>query len=326
MKKTIGLLLMIGVMSTANRFDYVREYLNQQKKVSQREFNSTEWFPNSNLIAFGYNPIQGTPVCYSGSCDFVASRNPIFQLSYTENPVGKCTSKLIPKHVKLLCLPSFYLESQTESIHTLKQVWESTSKGISFGPDIKYMPFTAAYKYSRETRFMIDRTIKQAVTSVITRATIIYAKLSMLESLMELSNTFRYVIQEMPCCEYNDAIRSYVKEFIIEYFGLTYINELTLGGLAQKAVFIANERVRELQQSGVDVTRSAHIDFLSQFNVQLTSLYNRTQQNKFEKSYNESSSIKLGGDQSITKIDEWIESISKTPAIMNIAVRGRFCF
>lgn len=326
MKKAIVLLLIIDIVSSTNRFDHVREYLNRPETIDSRTLNTKEYFPNSNLIAHGYNPIQGTPICFSGSCDSVISKSPIFQLYYTQNPIGDCTSNTIPEHVDLFCVPSSNFESRTETISTLERVWESTSNGISFGPGIKYLPLTASYKYSKETRFMIDRTIKQDTTSMVTRGRVTYARLSMFEPFMTLSDKFNYVIKEMPCCEYNETIQDYVEEFIIDYFGLTYINELTLGGLAQRTIFIQNKQMTLMQESGVDVTHGAEIGYLIQFGGQVSSSQLQGYQDSFNKSIKESYYFKLGGDQSLTNTDEWIRSIPSNPAIMNVVVKGIYVY
>ncbi len=64
-------------------------------------------------------------------------------------------------------------------------------------------------------------------------------KLSSFELKMELSDNFKYVIENMPCCEINDLdIEEYVKDYIFDYFGITYVTSIMLGGVAQQNIFI----------------------------------------------------------------------------------------
>ncbi|CAF1362741.1 unnamed protein product [Rotaria sordida] len=71
-----------------------------------KEIDDFNWLPNSNKIAYGYNPIRGDPVCYTGDCHMSGFGRSIFQLDYTNPPQGSCTTKLIPKNVELDCIPS----------------------------------------------------------------------------------------------------------------------------------------------------------------------------------------------------------------------------
>ena len=64
----------------------------------------------------------------------------------------------------------------------------------------------------------------------------------MFESKMELSDIFRYVIENMFFCNENDFhTEEYVKEFIFDSFGLAYISSILLGGIAHQNIFINRE-------------------------------------------------------------------------------------
>lgn len=50
------------------KFDHVRKYLAQPDKAPQRVFKRSStptWLKNSNTIGLGYNPLYGSPVCFT---------------------------------------------------------------------------------------------------------------------------------------------------------------------------------------------------------------------------------------------------------------------
>lgn len=319
----------------ARKFDHVRKYLAEHDKSTKPKLtrNSPVWLKNSNTIGLGYNPLYGSPVCYIGECQGDGFRRSVFKLNYVQPAIGSCTSKTIPDFVELHCIPSTNLQTSTETISTLKQLTESTSKGISFGVDVKYNMFSAGYSHSRETRSMIDQLIKQDTTAMFTRSQVTFGKLSMFESLMQLSDTFNYVIQEMPCCDDDSLeIDEYIHEFLIDSFGLTFVTELILGGIAQETMFIGNKEMREMQSKGEDVSHSASVGFYLTFNIKTTSSYNKAQHDQFMTSVKTTRSTKLGGDLSAQTMDDWIQSVPENPVIMKYAVKGNlkartlFCY
>lgn len=54
-------------------------------------------------------------------------------------------------------------------------------------------------------------------------------KLSMFQPAFELSDNFRYVIDNLPTGIYNDVIEEYIQTWILEYFGYFYITGILLG-------------------------------------------------------------------------------------------------
>ncbi|CAF1340921.1 unnamed protein product [Rotaria sordida] len=90
-----------------------------------KEIDDFNWLPNSNKIAYGYNPIRGDPVCYTGDCHMSGFGRSIFQLDYTNPPQGSCTTKLIPKNVELDCIPSTEVREKTQKISNLIELKES---------------------------------------------------------------------------------------------------------------------------------------------------------------------------------------------------------
>ncbi|CAF0899456.1 unnamed protein product, partial [Didymodactylos carnosus] len=281
---------------------------------------TTSWLPNSNKIGIGYNPLYGSPVCYTGICHSEGFRRSIFDLTFKQPTEGTCTNKLIPENVELDCVPSSDIVATTESVGTLSELSKSTSDGISFGVDFQYGAFSAGYGHSKETTFMIDNIIKKDTTAMHTIAKVTYAKLSMFEPFMELSDTFRYVIDEMPCCDYDDAIEKYLHEFVIDYFGFTFITEIVLGGIAQEILFIDNAERRQMEQNGHSVSNSASIGFFITMKMETSASQNQTQTDEFKKSIKTSRSTKLGGDPSLQSIYDWKKSVPSSPIVMHLTV------
>lgn len=307
------------------KFDHVRKYLAEHDERSKPRLARSDpvWLENSNTIGLGYNPLYGSPVCYTGVCQAGGFRHSVFKLNYTQPAIGSCTSKLIPDFVELQCLPSADLRASTEIISTLQQLSESTSKGISFGVDAKYKMFSAGYSHSSETRFMTDQIVKEDRTLTFTRGEVTFGKLSIFEPLLKLADTFQYVIQEMPCCDDSNLdTDEYIREFFIDYFGLTFVTELILGGIAQETMSIGNREIRKMQSEGKDVSHSASIGFFLTFNIKTTSSSNTAEQDNFMKSVKTRHSTKLGGDPSAQEIGDWIKSVPENPVIMKHAVKG----
>jgi len=321
----IVLALAFLAYTKARKFDHVRKYLadHDESFTPTLSRNSPVWIKNSNTIGLGYNPLHGSPVCYTGLCQGDGFRHSVFKLNYAQPATGSCTSKLIPDFVELHCVPSADLQTSTEIISTSKQLSESTSKGISFGTDVKYNMLSAGYSQSRETRFMIDHMMKQDTTTMFTRGQVTWGKLSMFEPLMKLTDTFNYIIEEMPCCnESSLETDEYIQEFLINYFGLTFVTELILGGIAQDTMFVSNEDIRVMQSNGQDVSHSASLGFILTFNVKTMSSEENTQLKQFMNSVKTRRSTKLGGDPSAQTMNDWIKSVPENPVIMNYAVKG----
>lgn len=321
----VALTLIFCSSIETHKFDHVRKYLAEHDKSIKTKLkrDASNWLQNSNTIGLGYNPLYGSPVCYTGACQGDGFRRSIFKLKYSQPMIGSCTSQLIPESVELHCIPSVNLQTTTETISTLKQLSDSTSKGISFGGGLKYKVLSAAYSYSKEISSMIDRITKDDRTILFTRGEVTMGKLSMLEPFMELSDAFQYVISEIPCCDNNSLeIEEYIEKYIIEDFGLTYVSELMLGGIAQEIISISNTEMRRMQSKGDDVAHSANIEFFVELNLKPKFWYNQTKQDQFLKSVKDRKSLRLGGNPSVKVIDDWIQTVPQNPVIMNYVVKG----
>ena len=319
---TVALILLI--CSEAHKFDYIRKFLAEHEKSSQPRYKraALDWLQNSNTIGLGYNPLYGSPVCYTGACHADGFKHSVVTLNYVDSAVGSCSSKLIPDFVELQCVSSIDLQTSTDTISTVKQLSDSTSQGVSFGPEIKYEMFSAAYSYSKQTRFVIDQIMKQDTTVMFTRGQITFGKLRMFERLVQLSDAFNFIIQEMPCCNEDSLeIDEYIQEFIVDYFGLTFVTEILLGGIAQETLTVDNKDIENIQSKGGDVKHSANVGFLLTLNAAPTSSNNLSEQDKFMSVVKTKRSTKLGGDPTISTIDDWIKSVTQNPVVLSYSVK-----
>jgi hypothetical protein len=114
------------------------------------------YYPNSNKIGLGFNPVYGSPVCYTGVCQMEGFGHPVFKLEYQSSSPGACTDKLIPNFVSLDCLPSVVTSASTEIISTLKELSESISNKIDVSIGASYNAFSFSYTNSKETSYMVD--------------------------------------------------------------------------------------------------------------------------------------------------------------------------
>ena len=148
----------------------VREYLRQSEK--HEEFDAdrtrqTDWLENSNKIGIGYNPLSGTPVCYTGACQMAGFTRAIVKLNYTSPSPGACTSQLIPDHVELDCIPSTSLTAASETISTIEQLKKSITDKVELAVSVNVMAAAFSYSFSKETRYMVDNIFKEERTSIV---------------------------------------------------------------------------------------------------------------------------------------------------------------
>jgi hypothetical protein len=209
-----SIFLLLVITSTQSQSDaevqaiiaQVRGYLTRSSSRSAVPTVSNEQLQNSNKIGLGYNPILGSPVCYNGDCQMEGFTRPVFNLSFTKRPEGACTNKLIPENVDIDCVPSVTISANTEILSTLNKLFESTVNSIEFSAAAKYMGSSFSYTHSTQTRSMIDTIVQQNSTVLFTNAKISFVKLSSFAPRMDLSDNFRYVIKNLPCCSYSQSI------------------------------------------------------------------------------------------------------------------------
>ncbi|CAF3716188.1 unnamed protein product [Rotaria sp. Silwood1] len=285
--------------------------------------------PNSNKIGLGYNPIFGSPVCYSGACQSEGFARPILKLNYSKRPMGSCTNLLIPEHVDIDCLPSTAITSSTEVIDSLAKLYQTTASGIDVSASISGSFSAFSYAHSSQTRSMIDTMVRQNSTILFTSAQISHLKLSSFSPMMDLSDSFRYVIQRLPCCTYSSKIERYIISYVFNYFGYTYIKDLLLGGIAKQLITISEEEKSNLEKNGVSTSNSilasyGGLFFSASMNMKYNTESSSEKTDIFKKYSKQSSLSTLGGDTSIQSMEEWSKTIASNPAVIKLGISPIF--
>ena len=126
-------------------------------------------------------------------------------------------------------MPSVEVDAHTTSIRTVEDLFESQSSGWSVEAGLKIKLFSASYERSEQTTNMINNIYKNKQEYYHTYVKVSHFKLSMFQPKLELSDSFRYVIENMPTGTYNDVIDKYIQTWILEYFGYTYTTDILLG-------------------------------------------------------------------------------------------------
>lgn len=288
------------------------------------------WLQNSNKIGLGYHPRVGSPICFTGDCQASGFRRPVFNLTYSSNSPGSCTSQLIPDHVNLDCLPSSVSSATTQEISSLQGLKVATSSGfqmsVGFQGDGALSALSFSYGYSQQTTYMVDTILQKSHSIFFTTAKVTFAKLLLFEPTAKLSEEFQYMIENMPCCNENDSnVINYVYNSIFDYFGYTYVAELMLGGRAQMYVTMKTSDVSRLESEGISTKHEAKIGFYVKFETAITNSYERTKQEKFSSKVQEEQWVKLGGDPSASgTINDWARTVPDNPAITSFHVKYIF--
>ena len=89
---------------------------------------------------------------------------------------------------------------------------------------------SARYGQSRQSTYMMNNIYRDQSIIYHTYARVSTVKLSLFAPKIDLSDNFRYVIENLPASDtYTPAIEKYIQDYIFNYFGFTYITELLLG-------------------------------------------------------------------------------------------------
>ncbi|UJR11116.1 hypothetical protein I4U23_015298 [Adineta vaga] len=208
--------------------------------IRQQLYTSKVKLEKKNKLGLGYNPSKDSPICYTEVYQRKGFGLPIFNFTYSVPSKKTYVNKSIPENANI----------ETQIIKTLRDLKESTSKIV----DTKSIEISFSYVYARGIHFAVDMIIKDNSTILFTSVNKSSIHLSLTESTLELSNDFRYVIENMPCCEFNETVERYIREFIIGYFGYTYIRSLQLGSIVQQTIIIKeNDRIK-LEQNGFNTS------------------------------------------------------------------------
>lgn len=291
----------------------------------QLSMNKLNWVPNSGKIGAGFDTVVGSPICYTGECQMEGFRRSVFKLIMTQQAHGSCTDQLIPQNVELDCLPSMQMTASTESISTLHQLQQNTKKGLEISASVEAYGNALSYRYSNEIRSMIDTIVEKNSTVYFTRATVTWARLSAFVPALELSDAFKFAIENMPCCNDSIELEQYIREFIIGYFGLTYIKDLLLGGIAQQQILISEENRKKLQSTGFSTKHEASVKlaafvFSASMSLGVNEEVNKAEVENFKKFSQQSSITTLGGAAHIQSIEEWTKTVPSNPTIVKFSI------
>ncbi|CAF3831322.1 unnamed protein product [Rotaria sp. Silwood1] len=129
----------------------------------------------------------------------------------------------------------------------------------------------------------------------------------------------------MPCCNESDPdIIDYVFNFIFDYFGYTYVVELMLGGRAQSLVTMKTSDVSKLESEGVSTKHEAKVGFFVKFSTTISNSYDKSKQQQFNSKVQNEQWAKLGGDSSVSSIDEWAKTIPSNPVVTKFSIKHIF--
>ncbi|CAF4126325.1 unnamed protein product [Rotaria magnacalcarata] len=287
-----------------------------------KALSDEETLSNSNKIGRGYNLLTGNPVCYTGTCQMEGFARPIFELNYNKKAQGTCTKALIPDNVDIDCLPSVEVQAGTEIISTLEQLQKSTMRGIEVSAGAKYQMASFSYTHSTQTNYMIDQLVKSNTEVIYTTAKVSVIRLSMFEPMINLTSQFRYVIDNLPCCNYTeDETRKYIFDLVFNYFGYAFVTDLMLGGIAQQNMYINKSEVKTIEQKGISTSNEAKIEFYVSLGMKQQSSVNETRHNEFMRHVQKTYATTLGGDSSIQTFTEWSKTVKTNPIIIKFGVK-----
>lgn len=165
------------------------------------------------------------------------------------------------------------------------------------------------------------------MTLMYTSSQLSQAKLSMFEPLVELSDTFRYVIDNLPCCDDTDddwETEKYVRDYVLAYYGYTFVTTLLLGGVAQHNIFMKHDSYKHLESRNISTKNEAKIAFYASVGVSDENSQSNTEREEFRKAITNSYGTKLGDDPAIVDINEWAKTVPSNPVIIKFGIREIF--
>jgi hypothetical protein len=247
---------------------------------------------------------------------------PIFELNYNKKVQGTCTKALIPDNVHIDCLPSVEVQAGTEIISTLEQLQKSTMSGIEVSAGGKFLMASFSYKHSTQTSYMIDQLVKSNTEVIYTTAKVSVIRLSMFEPMMNLTSQFRYIMDNLPCCNYTEAeTRKYIFDFLFNYYGYAFVTDLMLGGIAQQNMYINKSEMRTIEQKGFSTSNEANVQFYASLGMKQSSSVNETRHSEFMKYVKRTYATTLGGDTTFQTFADWSKTVKTNPIIIKFGVK-----
>ena len=332
MKLTVIIALcMINEFVRSQSLQEIREAVLAARKyfILEARQNSEDtpmnWMANSGKIGSGFDTVAGSPVCYTGQCQMEGFRRALFRLVLNKRSKGSCIDIVIPQNVELDCLPSMQMSAKTETIATMTQLQDSTKRGYDASVSAEGFGNSLSYRFSHEIRSMIDTLVEHNSTIYFTRVTVTWARLFAFVPALQLSEAFHFVIENMPCCNESLELDHYIREFVIDYFGLTYVKDMLLGGIAQQQVTISDESRKKIQSNSVSTSHAleakfAYAIFSASAKFGISDNVDRTQTETFKKYSHQSSITTLGGTPNILTIEEWAKTVPSNPTIVKFSL------
>ncbi|CAF2798165.1 unnamed protein product [Rotaria sp. Silwood2] len=229
-----------------------------------------------------------------------------------------------------LSINSQNVNIETQIINTLHDLNEHILKTVDFTQNSKYVNVSFSYSYSKEIRSIIDMIMKDNTIILVTSFNKTSIRLSINESNFEISNESCFVIENMPCCDFNETVEKYIHEFIIGYFGYTYIKEVQLGGIIQQTIVITqNDRIN-LEKNGFNISNHVWMRDVAKelFSIQMklnrTQTYDKMLMNISNKYFTKRNVMIYGGNISIKSFDDWYKSVLDNPVLVKFSISTIF--
>ncbi|CAF0928724.1 unnamed protein product [Didymodactylos carnosus] len=317
--------------------DQVKNYLRQHSVPTYS--NNENYLKNSDAIGRGYNLVNGNSVCYTGACHQPVEGfgQTIFQLNYIQIPQKYVSCKnmnntrlLIPQHVKVDCLPSSQVVSKikTQTISTLNELNGSIYDAIKIDGEFKNVSLFFPYTNSSQTKFIIDNLIKYDSEILHTAIKVTLFKLSISNTssaLMNVSDQFQYVIQNLPCCSYSEQqVETYINDYIFNTFGSAYASSIVVGGSAQQNLIIAKSKLSMIEEEYFDKITEAQTEFLLSLQAREVERYDTIKHDEFLKLVKKTSATTLGGSTVMQPLEDWITTVSSSPVVIELGVNYIF--
>ncbi|CAF1032288.1 unnamed protein product [Didymodactylos carnosus] len=168
---------------------------------------------------------------------------------------------------------------------------------------------------------MVDNIIKKNTTVIYTSSQVSFFKLSMFEPLMELSDMFKYVIDNLPCCDEDWETEKYIRDYVFSYYGYTFVTTLMLGGTAQQTIMMKHDSIKKLESQSISVRNEATVSFFVSLSTAVENSESNTKRQEFLSAIQEEHGTKLGGDPAVKDIHEWAKTVKSNPVIIKFGIR-----
>ncbi|UJR18134.1 hypothetical protein I4U23_005034 [Adineta vaga] len=128
---------------------------------------------------------------------------------------------------------------------------------------------SANYGQSRQSTFVMNNIYSNESIIYHTYARMSTVKLSLFAPKLELSDNFRYVIENLSVTgTYTLVVEKYIQDYIFNYFGFTYITELLLdeklefsSGIAQMLTVIEKSSITPMEGEGFSASQMIALSF-----------------------------------------------------------------